>query len=87
MFDLIYALVGGQHRELARRRDFAEPRLDDAGTMFVAPDEPQHTGWLGRGEVPGARAIAPPDIVDPLDADDVQTLVDEMRAYAQTPRR
>jgi hypothetical protein len=84
MFDLLYEMIGGQHHELPRRRRFADPRLDDAGAVFVAPDEPQHTGWLGREEVPGARAV-------PLEAaavdGDPQSVVEEIRALLAHPRR
>lgn len=83
MFDVLYELLDGRARELPRRRRFTDPRLDDTGTVFLAPEEPQHTGWLGRGAVPGVRATA----VEELVVDDPQSLVDEIRALAQTPRR
>lgn len=83
MFDVLYELLDGRARELPRRRRFDDPRLDDAGTVFVAPEEPQHTGWLGRGQVPGAHVVALEELV----VDDPQSLVDEMRALAQPPRR
>lgn len=83
MFDVLYEIFGGQHGELPRRRRFADPGLDAAGTVFLAPDEPQHTGWLGRGQVPGARIV-------PIEAaavdGDLQSVVEEIRALAQ-PRR
>jgi hypothetical protein len=83
MFDVLYEIFGGEHQQLPRRRRFADPHLDDAGAVFVAPDEPQHTGWLGRNEVPGAR-IAPIEV--PAVDGDLQSVVEEIRALAQ-PRR
>lgn len=81
MIDTLFAMLSGRHDELPRRRPFADPRLDAGGVLFVAGDEPTHSGWLGRGEVPGPRRV--PE----RRADEAQTVADEMRAIAQFPPR
>lgn len=84
MFDFLYELLGGEHRDLPRRRREApDVEFDAAAGTFVSADGADTSGvWLTRGEIPGApRAAAV--------ANEGQTVADEMRELAQrtTPSR